>query len=143
MKWIINEDLTAFERLKKKVNLFTTPAVSNAIAGLIISDIKTKFDKQLDVKGKEFAPLKPSTIKQKKRQGKESYKILRDTGQLLNSLNSHTEFNKIIIGYSVPYAKYHQNGTRKMAQRKILPTEIDEIPSKKIKTIISKYLRSF
>ena len=141
MKWNINENIEAFERLKRNVNLFTTPRVSRVIATLVYSDIKTKFEDEKDVKGNQFKPLKASTIRNKQRTNKIPYKILRDTGQLLNSLNYNISHNGIIIGYSVPYAKFHQHGTKKMAQRKILPTDESEIPIKEIRTIIKNYFK--
>jgi len=74
MKWVVNENIEALERLKKNVNLFTIPKISKIIAITVISDIKTKYENEKDVKGKKFAPLKPSTIKQKERQGKVPYR---------------------------------------------------------------------
>lgn len=115
--------------------------VYNLIGMAVYSHIKENFVNEEDVKGNKFAPLKPSTIKQKQRQGKVPYKILRDTGQLLNSLNYKTIPNGVVIGYDVPYAKFHQYGTKKMAQRKILPTDESEIPIKEIEDIIITYLK--
>ena len=115
--------------------------VYNLIGMAIYSHIKENFVNEKDVKGKRFAPLKSSTIKQKQRQGKIPYKILRDTGQLLNSLNYKTINNGVVIGYDVPYAIYHEYGTRKMAQRKILPTDESEIPLKEIESIVLSYLK--
>jgi len=115
--------------------------VYNLIGMAIYSHIKENFVNEKDVKGKRFAPLKQSTIKQKQRQGKIPYKILRDTGQMLNSLNYKTFPGGVVIGYDVPYAIYHEYGTRKMAQRKILPTEIDELPIKEIQDIVLSYLK--
>jgi len=135
----IDIDLKAIEDIKNKIDLFTKSQEFRLIGQTIYADIKEKFIDEKDVKGKPFAPLKQSTIKQKQRKGKVPYKILRDTGQLLNSLNFTTSGNKISIGYSVPYAKFHQNGTKYMPQRKILPTLDNEIPIDEINDIIKDY----
>ena len=125
--------------LPLKLNFNTQ--VYNLIGTAVYSHTKENFVNEKDVNGKKFAPLKPSTIRQKQRQGKVPYKILRDTGQLLNSLNYKTIPNGVVIGYDVPYAVYHQFGTRKMAQRKILPTDESEIPMGEIKDIVISYLK--
>ena len=114
--------------------------VYNLIGMALYSDIKNKFANEEDVKGKKFAPLKQSTIKQKARKGKIPYKILRDTGQLINSLNYKASGNGVVIGYDVPYAKYHQYGTKYMTQRKILPTLQSEIPLSEVSEIVIDYL---
>ena len=138
---IVNIDTKGIDNLRNKVNLFTHSYIPRAVAMAIYGDIKEKFDKEKDVNGKRFAPLKASTIRAKKRKGKTDYKILRDTGHLLNSLNTSISGNTIKIGYSVPYATYHQHGTRHMAQRKILPTDESEIPIREINAIITEYFK--
>ena len=126
---------------KQKLDLFTTSQSFRLTAVAIYSDIKEKFTDEKDVNNIPFTLLKNSTIRQKIKQNKVPYKILRDTGQLLNSLNYNISGGNINIGYSVPYAKYHQTGTKHMAQRKILPTETREIPLNEIKDIITEYFK--
>jgi phage virion morphogenesis protein len=138
---IVNINPKGIDNLKNKIDLFTHSHIPRLIATTIYSDIKEKFIKEEDVNSKRFAPLKPRTIKTKKKQGKIPYKILRDTGQLLNSLNTSITGNNIKIGYSVPYATFHQHGTKYMAQRKILPTEESEIPIGEINDIIVEYFK--
>jgi phage gpG-like protein len=131
--------LEAINNLKNKLDLFSHSHIPRLVATTIYADIKEKFVDEKDVKGNKFAPLKHSTIRQKERQHKIPYKILRDTGQLLNSLNYSISGNSIKIGYSVPYAKKHQHGTKHIAQRKILPTDNSEIPLHEINSIITEY----
>ncbi len=142
MKYTFNILDKVTPELQDKINLFTSSESYRLIATTIYSDIKEKFVDEKDVNGKRFAPLKPSTIKQKQSENKIPYRILRDTGQLLNSLNYSISGNEIRIGYAVPYAKYHQFGTKKMAQRKILPTKDEEIPHDEIKQIVYEYFKS-
>lgn len=62
--------------------------------------------------------------------GGRKVEILRDTGVLLNSLSPHSssgyrifkiENGSVTIGTSVPYAKFHHFGTKRMAMRRLWP----------------------
>ena len=141
MEYSINVIDNFTPTFKNKLDLFTASQSFRLAAVAIYSDIKEKFTDEKDVNNIPFTPLKNSTIRQKIRQNKTPYKILRDTGQLLNSLNYNISGSNINIGYSVPYAKYIQNGTKHMVKRKILPTETREIPLNEIKGIITEYFK--
>ena len=64
----------------------------------------------------------------------DNLEILRDTGVMFNSLSpgqtgSETKFEvgQITLGTNVPYAKFHQTGTKRMPARPFLP-EPEQIP---------------
>ena len=137
----ITENIEALREIQSKINIFTYPQQSRTIAMLIYTDIKNKVTNEKDVSGKRFKPLSKKTVEIKREQGKIPYKIMRDTGELINSLNYSISPTSIKIGYGVPYADKHQFGTKRLPIRKILPTKEDEIPIAKIKRIIKNYVK--
>lgn len=80
-----------------------------------LNSIKSNFIRQRDPDGNAWKPLKPATIKRKGHSLilRDSYKMFRGTEMVLQR-------NRIIIRNKLPYTKYHQTGTSKMAQRKFL-----------------------
>lgn len=90
---------------------FLTRAMDN-IADDITSRVAMGFRDQKDPWGNPWLPLKPSTIRaRRKGKGSGSTKILRDTGVLSNSLNAQrVDPLTIEIGTTVPYAGAHQFG---------------------------------
>ncbi len=66
-----------------------------------------------------WAPLRPATLKQKKRLGYSSAPLIRN-GQLKRSIAGKVTRNSLRIGTAVPYAKFHQLGTSKMKARPFL-----------------------
>ena len=143
MRINIKENLEALKKLDSKISsIYSGGNISRAVAMVIYADIKSKIEAEKDVAGRRFKPLSKRTIKIKKMKGKVPYQIMRDTGELLNSLNYSIGNGYINIGYTVPYAIDHQWGVKKrnLPQRKILPTLESEIPIKKINEIIKDYI---
>lgn len=74
-----------------------------------------------------WAPLKPETVKAKKRRGFPS-KILQAAKELMNSLTRKGDENMnliisdqfMVFGSHVEHLKYHQKGTSKMPRRRVL-----------------------
>lgn len=73
-----------------------------------------------------WAPLAPSTVREKARKGL-SRKILRATGELEASLvgagSGHIEIvqpHQLVFGTSVSYARFHQRGTKRMPRRRVI-----------------------
>ena len=137
----ITENIGVLREMQRRVDILRYPQRSRVIATLIHTDIKNKITNEKDVSGKRFKPLSKTTIEIKKEQDKIPYKIMRDTGELINSLNYSISSDCIKIGYSVAYADKHQFGTKRLPIRKILPTKEDEIPIAKIKRIIKNYVK--
>lgn len=65
--------------------------------------------------GSKWAPLKFSTIFRKG-----SSTILVDKGRMRNTLITATTASTVTISSAAPYAQYHQSGTRRMPQRKVI-----------------------
>lgn len=66
-----------------------------------------------------WKPLALSTIKQKFKQRYSIMPLIR-TGQLRRSITGFVDKNKMRMGTSVPYAPYHQFGTRRIPKRTFL-----------------------
>jgi phage gpG-like protein len=67
-----------------------------------------------------WAPLKPSTAKQKARKGYSSTPLIR-TGHLRQSFRPFYSREQAGIGSEVPYGKYHETGTSRLPQRAMMP----------------------
>lgn len=83
------------------------------MANLMRTQTLRHFQEQAGPAG-PFAPLRPSTIRQK-RGG--AGQILVDIGRLRGSIGSVVSGTQAEVGTNVFYAKFHQFGTRKMAAR--------------------------
>lgn len=76
--------------------------------------------------GTAWQPLAESTIK-KRRQG--SSKPLIDTGRLRGSIATKAGDKSITYGTNVVYGGPHQFGTKKIPQRRFLPTDFSTGPA--------------
>lgn len=88
----------------------------------LLKDVDTNFRKQGALFGRGWKPLADSTRRQRARQGYPPARpILERTGRLRrgNKIKKVTK-DTLTIGNDVDYFKYHQTGTRKMPQRKVL-----------------------
>lgn len=63
-----------------------------------------------DSTGKSWTPLKPATLKARRKGGKtgRSAKILQDTGRLKNSIVASSTVDRAEVGTNVIYAATHQ-----------------------------------
>jgi len=82
-------------------------------------ETERQFVTETDPDGVRWAALAPSTLAQKRRLGYPD-SILTRTGKMRRSVNSVADARGVLIGVDVPYAIFHQQGTRKMPQRRIL-----------------------
>ncbi|NER97508.1 MAG: hypothetical protein F6J86_27275 [Symploca sp. SIO1B1] len=82
-------------------------------------ETERQFATETDPDGVRWAALAPSTLAQKRRLGYPD-SILTRTGKMRRSVNSVADARGVLIGVDVPYAIFHQQGTRKMPQRRIL-----------------------
>ena len=69
-----------------------------------------------------WLPLKPSTLKDKKRKGYSSTPLIR-TGHLRQSFRQFYDNAQAGVGSEVPYSKYHETGTQRLPQRAMLPNQ--------------------
>ena len=82
-------------------------------ANITIDNIIEGVNKQTDIKGNPFKPLKPRTIRRKG-----SSKALIDTGSMLSSTTWRwTGEDRVVVYFSAPFqqqkAMWHQFGTRR------------------------------
>lgn len=97
-------------------------------------ETKLNFVRQSDPDGAAWAPLRPSTLRRKR-----TGAILRETGALANSVTSQAGGLSGTVSVGIEYGLYHQTGTSKMAQRKIIGiSESRHVP--KIKQIFEEHL---
>lgn len=90
-----------------------------------------------------WAPLRPSTLARKSMAG---HSILTETGALRASLAGEDDADAIRrvtsegldFGTSVPYAGFHQRGTRRMVARPLL--ELPEHVKRDVVKILQRYL---
>jgi phage gpG-like protein len=102
---------------------------------------RSQFDSEGRTGSGGWAPLKPRTVATKAARGLDP-RILRATNRLRKSLTNKTspdaifEFDadSMFFGTRVPYAAFHQTGTRRMPARK--PVELSERSRRKVVKII-------
>ena len=87
----------------------------------IAEKIKQKWESGEGAAGK-FEALAESTLKYKEGRG-----ILLETEDMINSLFSDPSEKSLKVGIKDPKYVYHHRGTVKMPERRVLPTEPDEI----------------
>ena len=75
----------------------------------------TRFNTKMSPTGGAWAPRKSSS-----RSSRRGGRLLVDTGRLRNSISSVVTGSTARIGTNVFYAKFHQEGTRKMVARPFL-----------------------
>ena len=125
--------LRAISRLHRKAKALDVPLRK---AGLFLErETKLNFAQESDPDGKPWAPLKPSTLRRKRR----TRAILRETGSLAASVMMQgPNGGRVRILVGVAYGIYHQTGTVRMAQRKILGISEDRhVP--KIRQIFERH----
>ena len=106
---------------------------------------RSQFDSEGSTGSGGWAPLKPRTVAGKAARGLDP-RILRATDRLRKSLTNKTspdhveEINADSFFFStrVPYARYHQTGTRRMPQRR--PVELSERNRRAVVKIIQTHL---
>ena len=133
--------------LLKDVNMKLTdlrPAWEG-IEKLLEKDVNAAFESGGAAIEETWAPLAPSTLKRKPKVCGTIRKLIC-TGRLWNSLRvssdgfhiSRKEKLLFEFGTSVPYAIYHQAGTRKMPRRKFLMVSPKTMPA--IANLLKKYI---
>lgn len=120
----LGEDLVRRDLLRFESNLVAPVAALQIAADALRSATEKQFDTEGGYGSGGWAPLAPSTIEQKARQGLNP-KILQATDRLLKSLISkfspdHVERlseDSLTFGSMVDYGVYHATGTRRMPKR--------------------------
>jgi hypothetical protein len=98
----------------EKALMATTRAAGERLA----ARVRSQFASGSDPYGRSWAALKPGTIKRKRGRGR----VLVDSGALAGSVRFEAQglSGRLTVGES---ARYHQDGTRYMPARKILPDQ--------------------
>ena len=84
-----------------------------------VSETEKQFVTETDPDENRWADLAPSTLAEKRRLGYPD-DILTRTGKMRKSVNAIATSKALAIKIQSEYAIYHQEGTSKMPQRKIL-----------------------
>lgn len=116
-----------------------------AIGDLIIAETREQFASEGGHASGGWRALKASTLDRKRRLGLR-LEILRATDTLLHSLTVKGDPNMIfqssptelVFGTRVPYAEYHQTGTRTMPRRR--PLELTENARRESVKILQRYI---
>ncbi|MEO1399673.1 MAG: phage virion morphogenesis protein [Cyanobacteria bacterium J06635_1] len=96
-------------------------------------ETKLNFARESDPDGNPWSALSPSTVRQKRTRA-----ILRETSTLANSVAAEVGGTVGRVRVSTAYGLYHQTGTSRMSQRKIIGiSEGQHVP--KIKKIFESH----
>lgn len=116
----LNRVNSSFKRLVSEINSKAGQPLRES-AQILVDESKRNFDTQGYIYGQAWKPLRPSTITQRRRKGLGARPILIVTGDLKRGAKIESVTNKKAkVANRVPYAIYHQHGTRKMVKREIL-----------------------
>ena len=127
LKRMVGGNLRKFRNLKPPFR---------GVAYFMRDDVLERSQSQTDPEGNRWAALAPSTIAKKKRMGY-PMTILTATGDMWRSLRVVFTDKFAEITITVPYSIFHQKGTSKMPQRKILGI------NKKILDYAAKNIRGY
>lgn len=136
------ELMNALTRLRRKIGNLK-PAM-NEIAETMRSSVEENFAQESarnaigGVKRGAWADLAPSTERSRARKNK-SGKKLQVTGQLLASIQTKSTEKEALIGTNKKYARFLNDGTKKMPARPFLVIQQNDI--KEFQEIVSEHLR--
>jgi phage virion morphogenesis protein len=94
------------------------------------------FRTETDPYGKPWAKLASSTLRQKVRQ-KRILKILQSRGTMRGTLTYRASRDRVLIGFNVFYADFHQRGTVRVVKRQLLPDAARGLPAQDVAAIVS------
>lgn len=96
-----------------------TPALRVGAAAIdkLVDDT---FQQKRDPAGRPWSPYKPSTVKKHKGRVRS---LLQNTARLRRSWTARATKSAIVFGTNVPYARFHQEGTKHMKARRMAPAE--------------------
>lgn len=110
----------SFKKLVRDIQTKANQPLKESAQVLVDESIRN-FGTQGFTFGEAWKPLKPSTVRARRRFGLGARPILVVTGRLKKGVKIKQVTNtKATVGNDVKYYPYHQLGTRKMPQRQIL-----------------------
>lgn len=94
----------------------------DAIASRLKANVELRFETKTDPNGLAWLPLAESTRARYEKQdkGKRKGSLLQRTGLMLGSLTSNATDAAAEVGFSRPYAWWHEIGTQRMPRRSML-----------------------
>lgn len=108
-KFKIKGDKKLNKYIKKQMKYLQNPKRTFArIKIVMLQDVLRHFKEQKSNKGK-WKSLKPMTLFQRKQEGRGG-KILRDKGDLMNSLTAVSSKKSAVVGTNKPHARIHNEG---------------------------------
>lgn len=94
----------------------------SAIGARLQANILLRFETKTDPNGLAWLPLADGTRARyaKRDGGRARGGLLQRTGLMLASLEAHAEADSVEVGFTRPYAIWHEIGTRRMPRRQML-----------------------
>jgi len=111
-----------------------TPAM-DSIATTLLTEVDLAFTTERDTGGYAWAPLKESTLKRRRDQGRDGVSILRDNGLLATSFSTKVTKFSATVGTNDIRAGTHQFGARQGAYGKTRrggPIPWGDIPARRM-----------
>lgn len=81
-----------------------------------------------------WAPLAASTLHRKVKQ-RRILKILQSRGTMRGTLTYRASRDRVVVGFNVFYADFHQRGTKRMVKRQLLPDVARGLPAQDVAEI--------
>ncbi|WP_163532723.1 phage virion morphogenesis protein [Helicobacter suis] len=117
--------------------MFDLSVITREVANIIEDQVRQSFTQQKDLTtNRSWSPLKPKTLRYKPR----NKPILERSGLMRSAVRVDIEGNSITARVNVPYAPFHQHGTRKMPQRRFMPFDDQGRPSPTLENEIKQIL---
>jgi len=111
-------DAPARARLAELARRIERPQpLMKAIGEMILTSTDERFRREVDPEGRRWKPLRPGTVKRKRRRGK-IMKVLQQDQYLRNRISYRTRGRSVVISSVLPYAAIHQFGGRAGRGRK-------------------------
>ena len=111
------DDLVMHERISELMARIAEPAAFlKSVGKHLVGSARDNFARQSAPDGSPWAPLAPSTIRQRERKGQVPIRILQISGDLRGHIASQVEGDSVVIGAGVSgsdswdYAAIHQLG---------------------------------
>lgn len=133
--------MEALRHLQGKLSDMTP--VMNAIGMEFEAMVSRRFEDETDPNGRLWSPWKPATRNSYPKDG--NAHILDRSGDMLDGLNYQADKDSVRVGFDMPYAAFHEYGTKNMQRRGMLFSDpvartIGDEDRRSILDILSKYL---
>ena len=110
------------DAINKYLNFFTdlNPVLKDT-GDYLLTAVRNRIQNtKTDPNGVAWAPMSPSTTRNRLRRGTLGGGLLNDSGNLLNSIRAEIGPGQVSITSSAPYAQFVQQGTSRMPPRQFL-----------------------